>query len=103
MRALITKAAIGTMIAGSALALAACHSTTTTTDNTLVTDLNSTGGMDGTMNDTMTGMDATMGNGAMMGNDTMMTGNGSMGMGNSSMGMSNSTMMSNSMTTNTTM
>ena len=100
MRALITKATVVAMIAGSALALSACHSSTTTTDNTLVTDLNTTGDM-GTMNDTMTGMDATMGNGSMggtMGNDSMMTGNGAMG---GTMG--NSTMMSNTMTTTNAM
>ena len=88
MRALFTKAVAGSMIAGAALMVSACGSKTTenTSDNTMVTDMNATEGMD-TMTDNMTSTDAS-GNGGMMANDSSMSGNSSM--------MSNDTMMSNS-------
>ncbi|HTG37369.1 hypothetical protein [Sphingomonas sp.] len=90
MRALISKVVTGSMIAGAALLVSACGGNTeTTTENTVVTDLNTTDPMmDGTMTDNMTAVDGsmdTMGNDAMMMNDTMM---------------SNDMMMSNEMTTN---
>jgi hypothetical protein len=86
MRA-ISKVLTGSMIAAAALSLAACggNSTNTTADNTMVTDMNSTEGMD-TMTDNMTAVDGGM-NGGMMANDTMM-GNDTM-MSNDSMMMNN--------------
>ncbi|KQS02067.1 hypothetical protein ASG11_14820 [Sphingomonas sp. Leaf357] len=80
MRALISKVLTGSMIAGAALMVSACGpKTETTTENTMVTDLNATEGMD-TMSDNMTAVDGAMDNGAMandtmMSNDTMMTTN----------------------------
>ncbi|MEG3123697.1 hypothetical protein [Sphingomonas sp. GB1N7] len=79
MRALISKVLTGSMIAGAALMVSACGpKTETTTENTMVTDLNATEGMD-TMSDNMTAVDGAMDNGAMtndtMTNDTMMTTN----------------------------
>lgn len=88
MRALISKVVTGSMIASAALLVSACGGNTeNTTDNTVVTDLNTTDPMmDGTMTDNMTAVDGgTMGNDAMMMNDTMM---------------SNDMMMSNEATTN---
>lgn len=74
MRALLTKALTGSMIAGAALLVSACGgSTTNTTENTVITDLNATDAtMDGTMSDNMTPVDGAMGNDMMMSNDTMM-------------------------------
>ena len=93
MRALISKVLTGSMIAGAALAVAACGPRTeTTTDNTMFTDMNATEGMD-TMTDNMTAVDGAM-NGGMMANDTMMS-NDSM-MANDTM-MSNDGMMTNNM------
>ncbi|QNE30791.1 hypothetical protein F1C10_01585 [Sphingomonas sp. NBWT7] len=84
MRAL-SKILTGSAIAAAALAVSACGSKTeTTVDNTTVTDMNATEGMD-TMTDNMTAVDGAM-NGGMMANDTMM---------------SNDMMMTNSMTTTT--
>ena len=78
MRA-FSKILTGSAIAAAALAVSACGSKTeTTTDNTMVTDMNATEGMD-TMTDNMTAVDGAM-NGGMMANDT---------------GMSNDMMMSN--------
>jgi hypothetical protein len=84
MRAIFSKAVTGSMIAGAALLVSACGGKTeTTTENTVVTDLNSTDTMmDGAMTDNMTAVDGAMGNDAMMANDTMMTSNDSMMMGN---------------------
>ncbi len=86
MRAL-SKVLTGSMIAAAALSLAACGGNTTNTavDNTMVTDMNSTEGMD-TMTDNMTAVDGGM-NGGMMANDTMMSNDTTM--------MANDTMMSN--------
>jgi hypothetical protein len=90
MRALISKVLTGSMVAGAALMVSACGGNSeTTTDNTMVTDLNATEGMD-TMTDNMTAVDGAM-NGGMMANDTMMS--------NDSM-MSNDTMMANDTATN---
>lgn len=88
MRAIVSKALTASMIAGAALLVSACGgSTETTTENTVVTDLNSTDTMmDGTMTDNMTAVDGAMGNDAMMANDTMM---------------SNDTMMTSNTTTTT--
>jgi len=87
MRALISKVLTGSMIAGAALAVSACGpKTDTATDNTTVTDMNATEGMD-TMSDNMTAVDGSM-NGGMMANDTMM-------MSNDTSMMANDTMMSN--------
>lgn len=83
MRATISKILTGSLIAGAALAVSACGpKTETTTENTMVTDMNSTDDM-GTMSDNMTAVDGasnggmmandTMGNDMMMSNDTMMT------------------------------
>ena len=84
MRAILSKVVTGSMIAGAALLVSACGGKTeTTTENTVVTDLNSTDTMrDGAMTDNMTAVDGAMGNDAMMANDTMMTSNDSMMMGN---------------------
>ena len=90
MRTLISKVLTGSMIAGAALAVAACGpKSETTTDNTMVTDMNATEGMD-TMTDNMTAVDGAM-NGGMMANDTM----GSGAMGSNDAMMANDTMMSN--------
>ena len=74
MRAIISKIVTSSMVAGAALMVAACgDSAETTTDNTIVTDLNSTDtSLDGTMTDNMTAVDGAM-NGGMMANDTMMS------------------------------
>ena len=73
MRAMISKVLTGSMIAAAALSVAACggNSTNTAVDNTMVTDMNSTEGMD-TMSDNMTAVDSSM-NSGMMANDTMMS------------------------------
>ncbi|WP_294291831.1 hypothetical protein [uncultured Sphingomonas sp.] len=91
MRALLTKALTGSMIAGAALLVSACGgSTTNTTENTVITDLNATDAtMDGTMSDNMTPVDGAMGNDMMMSNDTMMA--------NDTMMMSNTTTTTNAM------
>ncbi|MBW6522979.1 hypothetical protein KZ810_05665 [Sphingomonas sp. RHCKR47] len=90
MRAIITKVLTGSALAAAALAVSACGSKTeTTTDNTMITDMNATEGMD-TMSDNMTAVDGSM-NGGMMANDTMGAGMGG-----------NDMMMSNTMTTTTT-
>lgn len=91
MRAFISKTVAGSLIAGAALMVSACGTKTenTTVDNTAVTDMNATEGMD-TMNDSMTNVDGATGNGAMMSNDTMMPNSGSGAMSNGSM-MSNTT------------
>ena len=89
MRAIITKVLTGSAIAAAALAVSACGSKTeTTTDNTMITDMNATEGMD-TMSDNMTAVDGAS-NGGMMAND--------MGaMGGNDMMMSNSTTTTNAM------
>ncbi len=86
MRAVITKVLAGSALAAAALAVSACGSKTETTENTMVTDMNATEGMD-TMTDNMTAVDGAM-NGGMMANDTMMS---------NDMMMSNTTTMSNAM------
>ena len=69
MRA-ISKILTGSAVAAAALALSACGSKTeTTVDNTTITDMNATEGMD-TTTDNMTAVDGAM-NGGMMANDTM--------------------------------
>ena len=73
MRSLISKVLTGSLIASAALAVSACGPKTETTDNTMVTDMNATEGMD-TMTDNMTAVDGAMNDG-MMANDTMMTNN----------------------------
>lgn len=76
MRA-ITKILTGSVVAAAALAVSACGSKTeTTVDNTTITDMNATEGMD-TMTDNMTAVDGAM-NGGMMANDTMMMSNDTM-------------------------
>ena len=71
MRA-ISKILAGSAIAAAALAVSACGSQTeTTVDNTAITDMNATEGMD-TMTDNMTAVDGAMNDG-MMANDTMMS------------------------------
>ncbi|HEX8381881.1 MAG TPA: hypothetical protein VF592_00755 [Sphingomonas sp.] len=93
MRALISKVLTGSMIAGAALLVSACGGNNeTATENTMVTDLNTTEGMD-TMSDNMTAVDGGM-NSGMMANDSMMMSNDTM--------MANDTMMTNSTTTTTT-
>ncbi|MEG8028500.1 hypothetical protein [Sphingomonas aerolata] len=80
MRSIISKVLTGSLIASAALAVSACGpKTETTTDNTMVTDMNATEGMD-TMTDNMTAVDGAMNDGmmandTMMSNDTMMTNN----------------------------
>jgi hypothetical protein len=81
MRA-ISKILTGSAIAAVALTVSACGpKTETATENTVVTDMNATEGMD-TMTDNMTAVDGAM-NGGMMANDTMMSGNDTMMMSNS--------------------
>lgn len=71
MRA-FSKILTGSAIAAAALAVSACGSQTeTTVDNTTITDMNATEGLD-TMTDNMTAVDGAM-NGGMMANDTMMS------------------------------
>ena len=71
MRSIISKVLTGSLIAGAALAVSACGpKTETTTDNTMVTDMNTTDM--GTMTDNMTAVDGSM-NGGMMANDAMMS------------------------------
>ena len=90
MRSLISKVLTGSLIASAALAVSACGpKTETTTDNTMVTDMNATEGMD-TMTDNMTAVD-----GAMNGTDTM--GNGGMMADNATMTTTNSTTTTNGM------
>ena len=76
MRAIISKVLTGSLVAGAALAVSACGpktETTTTTDNTMVTDMNTTGDAMGSMtNDTMTTTESTTNTGMMAGNDAMM-------------------------------
>lgn len=82
MRNLFSKLAIGTMVAGAALAVSACgdKSTNITTENTTMTDMNA---MDeGTTND-MTAVDAAAGADANMAMDMNAMDNGSMGATNS--------------------
>ncbi len=69
MRA-FSKILTGSAIAAAALAVSACGSQTeTTVDNTTITDMNATEGLD-TMTDNMTAVDGAM-NGGMMANDMM--------------------------------
>ncbi len=91
MRSIFSKALTGTMIAGAALLVSACGGTTeTTTENTVVTDLNATDAtMDGTMTDNMTAVDGAMGNDTMMANDSSMMSNDSMMMSNTTTETSN--------------
>ncbi len=88
MRAIISKILTGSLVAGAALAVSACgpKAETTTTDNTMVTDMNATEGMDTMTTDNMTSVDSGANTG-MMANDTM----------------SNDTMMTNETTTTNTM
>jgi hypothetical protein len=89
MRAIISKVLTGSLIAGAALAVSACGpKTETTTENTTVTDLNASEGMD-TTSDNMTAVDSSM-NSGMMANDSSM-------MSNDTMMMSNSTTTTNAM------
>lgn len=86
MRALISKVLTGSMIAGAALAVSACGpKTDTTTENTTVTDMNATEGMD-TQTDNMTAVDGSM-NGGMMSNDSSMMSNNAGGMMSNDSGM----------------
>lgn len=82
MRAIISKVLTGSLVAGAALAVSACgpKTETTTTDNTMVTDMNATEGMDTMTTDNMTAVDGGANTG-MMANDTMMS-NDSMMMAN---------------------
>ena len=88
MRAIISKVLTGSLIAGAALAVSACgpKTDTTTTDNTMVTDMNATGDMDTMATDNMTAVDSGANSGTMA-NDTMMS--------NSTGTMSNDTTMTN--------
>ena len=81
------KVLTGTLIAGAALAVSACGPSTesTTTDNTMVTDMNTTGDM-GTMNDSMTTVDSGTNTG-MMANDTMMSNDTMIGLADEGMTM----------------
>ena len=84
MRA-ISKILTGSALAAAALAVSACGSKTETNENTTITDMNATEGMD-TMSDNMTPVDGAMNDG-MMANDSMGT-------------MGNDMMMSNDMSGN---
>ena len=96
MRTIISKVLTGSAIAAAALAVSACGSKTdTTTENTMVTDMNATEGMD-TMTDNMTAVDGSM-NGGMMANDTGMMGNDGMMAGNDTMMTTNTTTTTNAM------
>lgn len=69
MRALFTKAVAGTMIIGAALAVSACSKTeTTTTNDTMMSEMNSTDEMAA---DNMTATDGAMNDTMMSSNDTM--------------------------------
>jgi hypothetical protein len=71
MRAILTKIVAGSMIASAALLVSACGSKTeTTTENTVVTDLNTADVIEGTVSDNMTAVDGAMGDNAAMANDT---------------------------------
>ena len=85
MRALISKVLTGSMIAGAALAVAACGPKTenVSSENATITDMNSTEGMD-TMSDNMTAVDGAANTGMMA--------NGSGEMMNSTTTTTNSTM-----------
>lgn len=73
MRAILSKAVIGSMVAGAALLVSACGGNTETT-NTVVTDINATDAtMDGTVTDNMTAVDGTLGNDALLANDVAAT------------------------------
>lgn len=83
-----SKILTGSAIAAAALAVSACGSKTeNTSENTMITDMNATEGMD-TATDNMTAVDGasngglmandTMGSGAMSGNDMMMSNDSSM-------------------------
>jgi hypothetical protein len=73
MRAIITKAVAGSIVASAALMLSACGETTTNTaDNTAVVDVNATDPvLDGTTSDNMTMVDGATGNDTGMAEDTM--------------------------------
>ena len=71
MRAIITKVLTGSALAAAALAVSACGSKTETSENTMITDMNATEGMD-TMTDNMTAVDGAMNDG-MLANDTMLS------------------------------
>lgn len=91
MRA-ISKILTGSAVAAAALALSACGAKTeNTTENTMITDMNATEGVD-TMTDNMTAVDGAS-NGGMMANDSTMGGD----MGGNDMMMSNSSMTTNAM------
>ena len=78
MRNIFSKLMTGSMIAGAALLVSACGTSTpadTTVDNTMVTDMNSMEPMEGTMTDNMTAVDGAMANDTMMANDTAMMSN----------------------------
>ncbi len=71
MRAFLTKAVAGSMIASAALLVSACGETTeTTVDNTTVMDVNATDPvLDGTTSDNMTMVDGATGNDMGMAGD----------------------------------
>jgi hypothetical protein len=74
MRSFISKVVTGSMIAGAALAIAACTpKTETTTDNSVV-DMNSEMTTD-TTTDNMTAVDTATGDNAMVANETETTTN----------------------------
>ena len=75
MRA-FTKILTGSAIAAAALAVSACGSKTetNTTENTTITDMNATEGMD-TMSDNMTAVDGATNDGMMAGDNEMMVTN----------------------------
>ncbi|MFA5969428.1 MAG: hypothetical protein WC816_09335 [Sphingomonas sp.] len=71
MRALFTKAVAGSMIIGAALAVSACSKTeTTTTNDAMMSEMNSTDEMAA---DNMTATDGAMNDTMMSSNDAMMT------------------------------
>lgn len=99
MRSILSKVLTGSMIASAALMVSACGPKTDATDNTTVTDVNSTEGTD-TMSDNMTAVDGGA-NGGMMANDSSMMGNGGDMMGNSGGMMGNDTMTTTNSTSTT--
>lgn len=71
MRAILSKIVTGSMVASAALLVSACGGTETPAENTVVTDLNTTDMLDGTVTDNMTAVDGAMGDNMAMANDTM--------------------------------
>ncbi len=73
MRALLSKIVTGSMIASAALLVSACGGSEPAAENTVVTDLNATDMLDGTVTDNMTAIDGAMGDNMAMSNEAEVT------------------------------